>query len=93
MKINQRLKTVLSELSWTDRLLTLIIILSIVVGILISVYVPSARDKFDSDVQLAGVGIPLAVGLIVMMIPPLCKVLGKASTRPFSKTGLCIYNY
>ncbi|CEP22936.1 ARR3 [Cyberlindnera jadinii] len=83
MKINQRLKTVLSELSWTDRLLTLIIILSIVVGILISVYVPSARDKFDSDVQLAGVGIPLAVGLIVMMIPPLCKVPWESIHKTF----------
>jgi ACR3 family arsenite transporter len=72
--VRKRLSLLVKELSWTDRLLTLIIILSIIVGILISVYVPDARTKFDSNAQLAGVGVPLAVGLIVMMIPPLCKV-------------------
>jgi ACR3 family arsenite transporter len=72
--IRKRLSVLVKELSWTDRLLTLIIILSIIIGILISVYVPDARTKFDSNAQLAGVGVPLAVGLIIMMIPPLCKV-------------------
>ncbi|AOA61129.1 Metalloid/H+ antiporter for the transports of arsenite and antimonite [Komagataella phaffii CBS 7435] len=62
------------ELSWLDRLLTPTIILSIIIGILISVYVPDARDKFESDAKLAGVGVPLAIGLILMMVPPLCNV-------------------
>ncbi|GMM36959.1 Arr3 protein [Saccharomycopsis crataegensis] len=64
----------IKELSWTDRLLPVIIILSIVLGTLISVYDPSARNAFDSQHRLAGVSAPLAVGLIIMMIPPLCKV-------------------
>ncbi|ODV77176.1 arsenical-resistance protein ACR3 [Suhomyces tanzawaensis NRRL Y-17324] len=62
------------QLSWTDRLLPLLIILSMIVGILISVYSNTAKDAFDSTATLAGVSIPLAMGLIVMMIPPICKM-------------------
>ena len=65
---------IFKELSWPDRLLPLLILLAIIVGVLISVYAPSARDAFNSHAQLEGVSVPLAVGLIVMMIPPLCKV-------------------
>lgn len=65
---------ILKELSWTDRLLPLLIILAMIVGILLSVYVPSSRDAFNSSAELEGVSAPLAVGLIVMMVPPLCKV-------------------
>ncbi|GMM37503.1 hypothetical protein DASC09_048280 [Saccharomycopsis crataegensis] len=73
-KNNKIFHRLIKELSWADRLLPLIIILSIIVGALISVYAPSARTAFDCHSQFAGVGAPLAVGLIVMMSPPLCKV-------------------
>lgn len=65
---------IFKELSWTDRLLPLLIILAMIVGILLSVYVPSSRTAFNSSLQLEGVSLPLAIGLIVMMVPPLCKV-------------------
>lgn len=61
------------SLSFTDKILPLAIILAIVLGVLLSVYVPKSRDAFDG-VQIVGVSVPLAVGMIVMMIPPLCKV-------------------
>lgn len=62
-----------SNLSFTDKILPLAIILSIVLGVLLSVFVPTSRDAFDG-VEIVGVSVPLAVGMIVMMIPPLCKV-------------------
>ncbi|CAK7896536.1 arsenical-resistance protein 3 [[Candida] anglica] len=65
---------ILKDLSWTDRLLPLLIILAMIVGILLSVYAPSSRNDFDSSAKLEGVSVPLAIGLLVMMVPPLCKV-------------------
>ncbi|KAI5952120.1 ARR3 [Candida margitis] len=67
---------VLKEMSLLDKLLPILIILSIVVGIIISVYVPQAQSVFNniSDNKLTTVSIPLTIGLIIMMIPPLCKI-------------------
>lgn len=62
-----------SSLSFTDKILPVAIILAMTLGILLSVFVPSSRKKFDG-VQIVGVSVPLAVGLIIMMIPPLFKV-------------------
>lgn len=62
-----------SQLSWTDKLLPLLIVLAIVTGTLLSVYAPSTRTAFQGA-AVVDVSAPLAVGLIVMMIPPLCKV-------------------
>lgn len=62
-----------SSLSFTDKILPLAIILSIIVGVLLSVYVPSSRTAFD-QVEIVNVSVPLAIGMIIMMIPPLCKV-------------------
>jgi ACR3 family arsenite transporter len=62
-----------SSLSFTDKILPIAIILAIVLGVLLSVYVPNSRKAFDG-VQIVGVSVPLAIGLIIMMIPPLCKV-------------------
>lgn len=70
---NQECRLLFKSLSLCDRLLPFLIILAMLLGILLSVYVPSSREVF-MGAQVAGVSIPLAVGLIVMMIPPLCKV-------------------
>lgn len=67
------LRKVWGNLSWSDRLLPVFIILSMVLGIIISVYVPSSRQAFEKA-QIESVSFPLAIGLIVMMIPPLCRV-------------------
>lgn len=64
---------VFNDLSLVDKLLPLWILLAMILGILLSVYVPSSRKAFDGA-EVVGVSVPLAVGLIVMMIPPLCKV-------------------
>lgn len=66
-------KTLQKELSLIDKLLPGLIILSIIIGIIFSVYVPSSREAFKGT-EVVGVSVPLAVGMIVMMVPPLCKV-------------------
>ncbi|CAI4377117.1 BHH_G0013810.mRNA.1.CDS.1 [Saccharomyces cerevisiae] len=68
--------TTIKSLSWLDLMLPFTIILSIIIAVIISVYVPSSRHTFDAEghPNLMGVSIPLTVGMIVMMIPPICKV-------------------
>lgn len=72
-----------AQLSLTDKILPLAIISAMALGILLSVYVPSSRSAFDG-VTVVGVSLPLAVGLIVMMVPPLCKVQWESFHRFFS---------
>ena len=72
-QVRKDLNSVFNDLSLVDKCLPVLIILAIVIGILLSVHVPSSRQAFDGA-QVVGVSIPLAVGLVVMMIPPLCKV-------------------
>lgn len=73
VRTNSALRHAWSHLSITDKMLPIAIILAMVLGILLSVYVPSSRTAFDGA-EVVGVLVPLAVGLIVMMVPPLCKV-------------------
>ena len=75
MCIRDRYSTIKS-VSYLDLLLPFTILLCMIVSILISVYVPSSRHTFDAEnhASLVNVSIPLAIGMIVMMIPPICKV-------------------
>lgn len=66
-------KHVFKNLSLLDKLLPIFIIVSIVLGIVISVYAPGSREAFDGA-KILNVSIPLAIGLIVMIVPPLCKI-------------------
>ncbi|KAK6456462.1 sodium bile acid symporter family-domain-containing protein [Scheffersomyces xylosifermentans] len=77
--------SVFNDLSLVDKLLPVWIILAMILGILLSVYVPKSRQAFDGA-SIVGVSIPLAVGLIVMMIPPLCKVEWEHFFKFFSRT-------
>lgn len=70
-------------LSVTDKLLPLAIILAMVLGILLSVYVPSSKNAFNGA-EVVGVSVPLSVGLIVMMLPPFCKVRWESFFQFFS---------
>lgn len=44
-----------------------------IVGVLIGYYVPSTQTAFET-VQFGSVSVPIAIGLLVMMYPVLCKV-------------------
>ena len=62
-----------SRLSFLDRNLTLWIFIAMVMGICISVYFPQASVALNR-LSLDSVNIPIAIGLILMMYPPLAKV-------------------
>lgn len=63
----------MERLGFIDRFLTVWIFLCMLAGVLIGYYVPGVKDKLGAS-KFADVNIPLAVGLIWMMYPILCKV-------------------
>lgn len=70
---NSRIRDIWRSLSWSDRLLPVAIICSIVVGTIISKYCPGSRQAFQG-VSVLNVSVPLAIGMVIMIIPPLCRL-------------------
>ncbi|KWU43495.1 arsenical-resistance protein [Rhodotorula sp. JG-1b] len=66
-------KPALKRLAWLDKLLAVWIFLAMAVGIILGEFVPSTSVVLEK-VKFVDVSLPLAIALIVMMWPILCRV-------------------
>jgi ACR3 family arsenite transporter len=81
--------SVIKGLGWLDRFLALWILLAMAIGILLGNFVEETGPALQKG-KFVGVSIPIALGLLVMMYPILCKVRYETLHRLFRTRALWV---
>ena len=81
-----------NRLSFIDRNLTLWIFLAMLLGVSIGYFIPDTANYINSYSD-GSTNIPLAIGLILMMYPPLTKVKFSQIPKAFDKPKLLIVSF
>jgi ACR3 family arsenite transporter len=81
--------SVIKGLGWLDRFLAVWILLAMIIGILLGNFVEATGPALQKG-KFIGVSIPIALGLLVMMYPILCKVRYETLHRLFRTRALWV---
>jgi ACR3 family arsenite transporter len=80
------------KLSFLDRYLTLWIFSAMLIGIAIGYFIPESSN-FINSFSNGATNLPIAIGLILMMVPPLTKVKFSKMPKVFAKPKLLVVSF